>query len=452
MRSDESGSQKTAHDYLLKIQSRGWRCSLSEIARAMKELGNPQEKLTTLHIAGTNGKGSVAAMCASILQSAGLKTGLFISPHLIDVRERITIDGQKISEERFWQLVVELSHRFEDMNSDPIELTFFEFLTALCVEYFVSEAVDVMVAETGMGGRFDATNILRSDVAVITQIGLDHTAQLGDTVDKVAGEKAGIIKKGSSVVSSANDPIAMSVIRNRAYEIGCSLAELGRDFSFSNVSVSLSGTAFDYDGTRTLKAVETNLLGSHQAENAATAIAACDVLGHMHDLQIDDIDILRGLQRVSWPGRLEIVSRKPLMILDCAHNPSATRRTLQSLDELGLRIDTLIYSSSRDKDYRTIASLLFPRAKRLILTRYGNERACNPETLLALPEARSKKEVYVRHRVSEAIELAKEITPADETILVIGSIFLVGDVLSWLKYGVEGDFSLAGLWQQSPKG
>ncbi|MEM4264724.1 MAG: folylpolyglutamate synthase/dihydrofolate synthase family protein [Thermoplasmata archaeon] len=452
MNGHEIESHRAARDFLLKIQSRGWRCSLSEMQRAVQRLGDPHRKLKVIHIAGTNGKGSVAAMCSSILQSAGIKTGLFISPHLIDVRERIRLNGREIPDKVLSELVLDLARKFEHGCDSAIELTFFEFLTAVCIEYLVSEDAEVLVAETGLGGRFDATNVLQSDVAVITQIGLDHTAQLGDTIEKVAAEKAGIIKKGAGVVSSAKDPAAMSVIRRRAYQCGCSLVELGRDFQFSNVFSDLKGTAFDYEGTRTLKNIETNLLGSHQAENAATAIAACDAFAQIHDFELNDMHILEGLRSVHWPGRLEIVSNKPLTILDCAHNPSAVRRLIQSLDELGIGIDTLVYSSSQDKDYKSVANMLFPRAKRLVLTRYGSERACPPETLASLPETKGKG-VIVEHRVSEAIERAKRITDPSETILVTGSIFLVGDALSWLKQGVGADFSLAGLVQQrTPKG
>lgn len=443
MKSDSSESSSMARDFLLRIQSRGWRCSLSETQRAMDRLGNPEKNLKVIHIAGTNGKGSVAAICASILQSAGLKTGLFISPHLIDVRERITINGKKIPERVFSRTVIDLANRLEKETKPPVELTFFEFLMAVCIEYLVSENVDVLVAESGLGGRFDATNVLQSDVAVFTQIALDHTAQLGATVEKIAEEKAGIIKNGDGVVSAVNDPDARRVIAQQAFARNCSVLELGRDFDFLNVSATLAGTVFDYEGTRSLRNVRTNLLGSHQAENASTAIAACDVFAYENGFCIDDKEIILGLRNVYWPGRLEIVSRKPLMILDCAHNPSAMQRSLQSLEELDVRIDTLVYSTSKDKDFRTIARSLFPKARRIILTRYGSERAIDPSQLASLPEAKDK-EVYLTQRISEAIELAKRITSVDETILITGSVFLVGSALSWLSYGIEGDFSLAG--------
>jgi len=447
----ESELSKQARDYLKSIQTRGWRCSLSEMQRGAETLGNPHHKLKSIHIAGTNAKGSVAAMCASIMKSAGLKTGLFISPHLIDIPERITINGKEIAEDRLASLVLEIRKKLENDTSPPIQLTYFEFLTALGFLHFLREDVYDVVAEVGLGGRFDATNVLGSNVAVITQIGLDHMEQLGDTIEKVAAEKAGIIKKGSGVVSAANDSKAMDVIRNRAFELNCSLIESGKDFNFNNVHVDLNGTTFDYEGTRILENIKTNLLGSHQAENAATAIAACDVFAHQEGFEIKDEHILRGLQNVHWPGRLDIVSRKPLMILDCAHNPSAVRRLLRSFDELKISPDTLIYSTSKDKDYTAVVSMLFPRVKRLILTKYGSERAVDPAEIAGLPEAKGKNAILT-DRASEAIEKAKESTPTNETVLVIGSIFLVGDVLSWLKYGKAGDFSLAGFRSlDSPK-
>ena len=434
---------KETRGYLFSIQSRGWRCSLDMMEKAVEALGNPQKNLTAIHVAGTNGKGSVCAMISSILQAAGLKVGLFISPHLIDLRERITINGKEIDENTLDELVLKLKKILEDKSVPPIQLTYFEFLTIVGFIHFVQERVDVLVAEVGLGGKYDATNVLQSKVAVITQIGLDHTDQLGDTIEKIAAEKAGIIKKGGGVVSAAKEPAAYDVIRKRAFELNCSLIESGKDFLIENIFADLSGTLFDYAGTRNLRRIRTNLLGKHQTENASTAIAACDVLAHREGFEIKDEHILRGLQNVYWPGRLEIISRKPLMILDCAHNPSAVSRSLESMLELKINPDTLVYSSSRDKDYRTVSSILFPKAKRLVLTKYGSERSVDPEQLAQLPEAKNRK-VYTTRKVSDAIEKAKEVTPEKETILVIGSAFLVGDALSWLKYGIEGDFSLAG--------
>lgn len=443
MDNPQTALSKRAREYLVSIQTRGWRCSLDEIRKAMDALGKPNIKLKSIHVAGTNGKGSVAAICASILKAAGLKFGLFVSPHLIDLRERITINGQEIPEDRLSELTLETKKTLEEESKPRIELTYFEFLAAIGFSYFVEQGVSSVIAETGLGGRFDATNVLQSDVAVITQIGLDHVEQLGPTISSIASEKAGIIKKGSDVVSSAGHSDAFRVVRERAYNLNCSIMELGKDFEFKNVSADIHGTKFDYQGTRILRRVRTNLLGSHQAENAATAIAACDVFARKEGFEITDEHILTGLQNVNWPGRLEIVSRNPLMILDCGHNPSAARRTLESLDELRIKPGTVVFSASRDKDFQSVASLVFPKADRLVLTRYNSPRALEPEKLAELPEARNKQ-IVITKKVSEAIEKARAITRRNETILVIGSIFLIGDALSWLRYGKEADFTLAG--------
>jgi len=441
--SGPTGRDKEARDWLFSLQSRGWRTSLDEMRTAMKMLGDPQLGLKAIHVAGTNGKGSVCAMASSILAAAGKRAGLYTSPHLIDIRERITIDGRQIEEGRLAELTIEIRRVLERGGAPPTELSFFEFVTAIGLMHFAEEKVDAAVLETGFGGRLDATNILPSTVAVITQIGLDHTEYLGNTLEAIAGEKAGIIKEGCGVVSSAGEASAMGVVRRRAHELGCSLIEQGKDFRAVNVRADLSGTSFDYEGTRELGGLKAGLLGKHQAENAATAISACDVLAHQEGFEIKDGDVAKGLLGVSWPGRLEIVSRDPLTILDCAHNPSAVSKAMASLYELGVSPDTIIFAASRDKDYRTNASMLFPKAKRLVLTRYGSKRSIEPETLAEIPEAEGKTR-FIAADISEAMEVAKEVTPADESILVIGSVFLVGDALSWLRFGIKGDFSLAG--------
>lgn len=440
---EDAETWNEARRWLFTLQARGWRTSLDEMRNAMSRLGNPERKLTAIHVAGTNGKGSVCAMASSILQAAGLKVGLYISPHLIDIRERITINDQKIGKERLAELTSRTRQTLEGGDTSPTELSFFEFVTAIAIIYFVEEEVDVAIMETGFGGRLDATNILPSSVSAITSIGFDHTDYLGKTLEAIAGEKAGIIKEGCGVVSSAGDPSAMAVIRKRAHDLRCSLIEQEKDFGARNVRADLSDTSFDYEGTRGLKGVKTNLLGKHQAENAATAIAACDVLAHREGLEIGDEQILKGIRNVFWPGRLDIVSREPLLILDCAHNPSAIGRALSSISDLGLTPDTLVFASSKDKDYRANASILFPKAKRLILTRYGNQRSMEPEKLAELPEAQGRTTRLAKD-ISEALEIARDVTPKNETILVTGSVFLIGDALSWLKHGEKGDFSLAG--------
>ena len=429
--------------WLSSLQSRGWRTGLDEMRTAMQRLGNPERELTAVHVAGTNGKGSVCAMTASILRAAGMKVGLYISPHLMDIRERITVDGHEIDEDALTSLTRKARGVLEEGSAPATELSFFEFITALGFMHFVDEKVDIAVLETGFGGRLDATNVIPSSVAAITQIGLDHTEYLGKTVEEIAGEKAGILKKGCEVVSSTGDPAAAEVVSKRASYLHCSLREQGKEFSTTNVLADLSGTAFDYEGERGLKGLKTNLLGRHQAENAATAICACEVLAEWKGFEIRDRDIVNGLLSVSWPGRMDIISRDPLMMLDCAHNPPAISKAISSIADLGVSPDTIVFAASRDKDFGANASMLFPKAKRLVLTRYGSQRSVETETLANLPEANGKT-IFIAEDVPEAIEIAKEVTPADENILVIGSVFLVGDALSWLKHGKKADFGMAG--------
>jgi len=440
-----SGKSKETRDWLLSLQGRGWGTTLDGMRRAMQELGNPQNDLKAIHVAGTNGKGSVCAIASAILQAAGLKVGLYTSPHLMDVRERIMIDNRMISEKALAEITVRARDILEgDKIPIATRLTFFEFVTAIGMMHFVEKDVDAAVIEVGFGGRLDATNVLPSSVAAITQIGLDHTEYLGNTIGAIAAEKAGIIKENCGVVSSASDPSAMDVIRERALSLRCNLVENGKDFLAKNIHASLSGTSFDYQGARDLPNMRTNLLGKHQAENAATAIAACDALSNREGFKITDRQIKEGLQKVQWPGRLDVISREPLTILDCGHNPPAIRRLVDSLSDLGVNPDTVIFASSKDKDYGASSSILFPKAKRLILTKYGAPRSIEPEILARLPSAR-RKPVFLSSDIAEALEISKDVTPKDEVVLIVGSVFLVGDALSWLRFGKKADFSLAGL-------
>jgi dihydrofolate synthase/folylpolyglutamate synthase len=436
---------RETRDWLMSLQSRGWGTTLDGMREAMLKLGNPQNDLKTIHVAGTNGKGSVCAIASAILQAAGLNVGMYTSPHLMDVRERIMINDRKIGEKALAEITVRARDILEeDKTSIATRLTFFEFVTAIGMMHFVEKDVDAAMIEVGFGGRLDATNVLPSSVAAITQVGLDHTEYLGNTIDAIAAEKAGIIKESCGVVSSAVDPLAMDVVRKRALALRCRLVENGKDFFAKNIRANLSGTSFDYQGARDLPNMKTNLLGRHQAENAATAITACDELASREGFEIANRHIEEGLQNVHWPGRLDIVSREPLTILDCGHNPPAIRRLVDSLNDLGVNPDTVIYASSKDKDYRTSSSILFPKAKRLILTKYGAPRSIEPEVLAQLPSALGKP-VFLSSGIAEALDISKDITPKEEVVLMVGSVFLIGDALSWLRFGKKADFSLAGL-------
>lgn len=429
--------------WLYSLRSRGMKFGTENMQKVMNLLGKPHIGPIIVHIAGTNGKGSVSAMISAILEATGYRVGLYTSPHLIDLKERITINRISISEEKLIEHIERIRKLVEEETAPPIELTFFEYITATAICYFAENEVDIIVAETGLGGRYDATNILLPNVTVITRIGIDHIEQLGDSIKSVAAEKGGIIKKDVSVVSSAGDPIAMEVIRDRAHELGCSIAEQGRDFRCSNIKSDISGTTFDYEGTRTLTDIKTNLLGRYQAENCTTAIAACDILASVEKLPIDVENIIDGLNNVELHGRLEIVAQSPLTFIDCGHNPSAAREIIRSLQELDKRLDTLVYSSSSDKNFREVASVLYPHTARIVLTRYDNERAVEPRSLAQLTQT-DGKEILITETVPDAMKKAKKITPDDETILFFGSIFLVGEVLSLLRDGTHADIEMAG--------
>lgn len=420
------------------------KLGLENTRNALEMLGNPQKGLNIIHVAGTNGKGTVCALTASILKASDKRVGLYISPHLIDLKERISINSKLISEENLVDLIDEIRTTVEDESSPQIKLTFFEFLTVAAVCYFSKNNVDFAVMETGLGGRFDATNALDSRIAIITQVGIDHMKHLGEGIESIAMEKAGIIREGVSVISSAIDSAAMDVIRKRASETGSFLAEFGKDFGSSNIRCDLSGTIFDYDGTRSMKGVKMSLLGKVQAENCATAIAACDILAREMGFVLSDEHIRKGVTELNWHGRLEIISRDPLILIDSGHNPSAIRKTLESMKDIGKDPKTIVYASSRDKDFRQILEMLSSNAKRIVLTKYQNKRAIDPSIIGGLIE-NGKIEVHLTNDASEAMAKAKLVTPDQETILVIGSIFLTGEVLSLDKFGEYADMRMAGL-------
>ena len=429
--------------WLYSLRARGMRLGTENASRALELLGKPTEGMDIVHVAGTNGKGSVCAMITSILKASGYTVGLYTSPHLIDLKERITINNEMISESDLVYLIEDTKVRLEEKVDPPLKLTFFEFITAVAVRYFSMKKVDFLIAETGLGGRFDATNAFDPVLSVITRIGIDHTDQLGNTIESVASEKAGIMKKGTAIVSSAIEPAATEIIRETAKGLGSSIIEQGKDFRYSNVRCSIDETVFDYEGTRIVRDVRTNLIGCYQAENAATAIAACDALSFLKGFEIDDRDILKGLDKVNFHGRLEVVSKRPLTIVDCGHNPSAVKEMVDSLDRMDRTPDTIIFASSSDKDYKKVASILFPHAKRIILTRYGNERSADPRLLKPLAEELGK-DTSMTDSVPEAINLARRITGGDETIIIAGSIFLVGEAISYLLKIGPADIEMAG--------
>ena len=378
--------------WLYSTQQFGIKLGLDNIRRVLKALGDPHEQLSFLHVAGTNGKGSVCAMLEAILRAADYKTGLYTSPHLIDFRERIRVGGNKIPRAVASRGLENLRRLAASWDHSP---TFFEFATALALQHFAESDCEFVALETGMGGRLDATNAVMPVVSVITPIALDHTRWLGKTVAEVAWEKAGIIKPSVPVVSAPQDPAAAEVIVRRAGELGCSL-------TFAEAA---------WDGA------ELGLRGRHQKRNAALAIASLRAAG----LNISDAAIAQGLRDVRWPGRFQMIGER--FVLDGCHNPHAAQQLLLNWRDLfGTEQADMIFGALGDKDYSTMLEILAPISREVLLVPVRSERAAAPEILASA--CRVPHRIFAHAR--EALEASHGKT------LITGSLFLVGEVLELL--------------------
>ncbi len=417
--------------WMFNLERFGIKLGLDNITEFLGRIGNPSRELKSVHVTGTNGKGSVCVFVSEILRKHGLKVGLYTSPHLVDFRERIRINGREISEKEVVRLGSELRTVMDAMTSESKEkqLTFFEFTTGLAFKYFAEKKVDIVVAEVGMGGRLDATNVLSPEVSVITRIGLEHTNYLGSTIQDIAREKAGIIKKSVSVITCERNPEAMSVIAGTCAKKGAPLKRMGKDFDVSEISESLDGTTFDYSGRNTYRGLRTKLLGAYQAENAGAAIAVVEELAE-RDLLVTEEEIRKGLLASKWPGRLDIVSRDPMIMLDGSHNPDGVATTVGVLKYLRLTPLTFVLGCMDDKDSRGIVRALVPVAEKIISTQARYKRALPAKMLGAIvsEEYTGRQEVF--EYSEEAFDRGVKDTSGNG-LCVIGSLYLVGEALSW---------------------
>lgn len=403
---------------------------LRRVQSLLARLGDPHLGRQTIHIAGSKGKGSVAAMIASILQAAGYRSGLYTSPHLHNVRERIAVDGQPIGEDEFARLTEVLAPQVAAENEDGRfgQLTTFELLTALAFLYFQERDARWQVLEVGMGGRLDATNVVdEKAVCVITPISLEHTIVLGDTVEKIAAEKAAILRPGTTVVM-APQPYqeAAAVIRATAAELGAPLLDVGGTYSAQRLGWDLTGQSFRLAGPGWSRELWLPLLGAHQLENAATAAAAIDAL-RSGDIAVSEESIGEGFRRLSWPGRLEVLSEKPLIVVDGAHNGDSARRLRQALrDHFSFNRAILVMGVSGDKTIAAMAEELAPLTHLLIATRSQHPRAAEPEAVAAAFAVRGVAGETCP-TVATALDRARALAGRDDLICVVGSLFVVAE-------------------------
>lgn len=456
-------SYTNAINYLYSLQKYGIKLGLEKTERILSQLGNPQSDFLSIHVAGTNGKGSVSAMIASILMSIGFKVGLFTSPHLVSFTERIRINNEQISESEVVALTEEIRYRIQDTGyrkqRKDLELppTFFEFVTAMAFLYFSRNKVDWAVIETGMGGRLDATNLITPEVSVITKISYDHKEFLGETLTDIAKEKAGIIKNRIPVVSAMQEKEAEDVIRKTAKEKSSRLFVYEKDFSGTLRSTGLKGTFFDYsDNSCSLSNLHIPLAGEYQVSNACIAIKATMVAlkrakkrksGTSELPDFSTSALKEGLANTKWRGRLEIVSNNPVIMVDGAHNPDAANALSgfikKHLDNYKI---ILIMGIMSDKDINGIMSPLLPLASDIIFTAPNYGRAASPQRLAEIA-SRMGFSSKITDSVKEAIETAKKIESQGighgssitgqtqgslSLILITGSFYTIGEALEIL--------------------
>jgi dihydrofolate synthase/folylpolyglutamate synthase len=401
----------------------------------LNTLDNPERSFPSVQIAGTNGKGSTAAMLDSICRAAGFKCGLYTSPHLVSITERIKVSGEPIAPEEFTVCATAVRQASEQLLRDKqIEAlpTFFEQLTAIALLAFRNAGIELAILETGLGGRLDSTTAVNAGIVAITQIAMDHEEYLGHTLESIASEKAAIIRPGVNAVIGKQHPEAMKVLLRRCEEAG--------------VVPILAGTPHRYEKVRL------GLRGRHQIDNAAVAICLAELLRIPHP------EIVRGLENAQHPGRLELIDYQPAFLLDGAHNPAGCRSLREYLDEFAPRPLTLVFGAMRDKQLEEIGEILFSVADVLILTPVENVRSASTETLQSIATRFARGAVIVTSSSAEALQAAIMRTPRDGLICIAGSLYLIGEVRpSILKIGLEenqNDYTTPGTAKdtQQPKG
>lgn len=432
---DEKDLFKTSMDELFSLSRFGIKLGLETISAMLSAVGDPQKSFRAVHVAGTNGKGSVSASLSSILNRAGFSVGTYTSPHLVRVNERFCVDGLPVTDREIIEAYQALK-KTPGLERSP---TFFEYTTAMAFYIFAERKVNWAVVETGMGGRLDATNILKPEACVITNISREHQFYLGSTIAAIASEKGGIIKKDTPVVSAASQKSAASTLEKIAAEKNAPLFLYGRDFS----TRKKRDGSFDYEGiSRRIPSVKKVLAGAHQVKNAACVLAACEVLRD-RGVSLSEKAVREGLLAVRWPGRLEEIDGPPRVLLDGAHNKDALDKLCRHLDR-NIPPERLLVVAGflEDKPYAYMLAALMKRSRALFLSRPSIDRAVDPAKIAkSLPP---KSSVRLAESTAAALDSAMGEAKDGDVILVTGSLYMVGEALSALETrGLwDGDFRL----------
>ena len=417
--------------------------NLDRVRRLNALVGNPHERYRKVHITGTKGKGSTAAMVTSVLRSAGLKVGTYTSPHLVNLEERIRVNGRDIPRDRLAAIVERISGPVEFIRgvAPPPHPTFFEIFTTAAFCHFAEEQTDWAVVEVGLGGRLDSTNVIAPEVTAVTRIGLDHTRILGNTVQQIAGEKAGIFKQGIPVVIGPQEEPAERVLRGRARTLDAEVWGVGKEIQFGDIQARAEhpGYAFRVKTPYAEHAgLQISLVGTHQVENAAVAVGIIDALRKRGTLDVTERAIQEGLLKTEAPGRVEVMGTSPLVVVDGAHNPMSVEALVRAVREhFTWRRLVLLFAMATDKDIRGSLDLLLPLADEVFFTVTNSPRAAKPETLRQLATARGKENVHCEPDEACAFRKALAATGADDLLLVTGSLYLAGDLRPVIQQELE---------------
>lgn len=417
-------SIQEARDYLFTRRATGMKLGLESMKDLVERLGHPERRLPAVHLAGTNGKGSTAAIIEAIVRAAGLKSGLYTSPHLTDERERLRIRGEKISEAELLNHLQTLLPHIEAAGA-----SFFEILTAMAFVHFTKNDVDLAVLETGLGGRLDATSVITPELSVITSIGKDHIKTLGDDLVAIAGEKAGIIKPGRPAVIGHVTPEVKAFFQQHCTDKQSPLFFTADQIHIDGLHLSEHGAHFHCQTPDSrYKDLQLRLLGRHQVSNAATALLAVDLL-RRRGFNISDDAVREGLANVRWPARLECISRKPTMVIDSAHNPMGTQALAEAISTL-FEYDKLIlvFGVLADKHYETMLGHLAPLAHSFVFTQPLSDRALHPEVLKSHPLVQGRP-AFADVDIESAWARARSLAGEDDLILAAGSMYFVGEIL-----------------------
>lgn len=437
-----SESYQATLDYLFGLQRFGIKLGLENMQQMLKAFGNPHQSLRTVHIAGSNGKGSVAVFLAKVLEKAGYRVGLYTSPHLSDFSERIRINGHPIASDdvvhltrfiRAKQYEVAEEDGTVDTPTSVTNMTFFEFTTLLAFLYFVQKKIDLAIVEVGLGGRLDATNVLHPLVSVITTIAKEHQQYLGKTLEEISREKAGVIKANGILLSAVAQPRVLAKIRSRCRELGSALYSVGKDIRINQRS---KGT-FDYQGiAATYRRLQIHVLGEYQVTNAAIAVGIVELL-NKQGYAVDETSLKDGLRETRWPGRLELIHQDPKVLLDGAHNLAAIAKLTDALaKDFSYEKLLLVIGIMEDKSITPILKRLVPLGDHVIFTRPKMERAASPSALF-----KAARSMYGRGEIIEdvkqAVRSALVQASSEDLICVTGSLFAVGEARELFSPTVE---------------